>query len=499
MRLAENQETIRKKQQGEGRGIVSVKHGDYQIVATGNTLHFSKNWRTFTDFLLDHIKNVLGHDWGNAEIQKDPEDRHVIIRWYQELCLYQEQQKRDADGLYESEMNGVVYCYVGLAYNLYLIRHNVELQDRLVARLKDQRQFQGAYYELIVANTLIRAGFELELEDEQDETQKHCEFSARSKITGEKYWVEAKMRSVSGLMGKTKVDSAKGENPLSQLTKHLNQALAKPAPDRRMIFIDVNAEPQGDSTEPDWAGKATRRLDAKEKALRPHDEAYLFVTNFAFHRALDETRIKGAALAYGLGIPDFGKAGTVLLPDWYRSKQKHIDAHNVMEALRSYPQIPDTFDGTPSSEAFGRQVSGRLLKGETYFFKDVEESGLLGTVTSVAVFESEKKAMVSVSAVGGRPVILEAKLSDSEVADYIRYGPEYFGEDPRSGRKLSDVFELYEHLVEIHLDTPRGRLLAQAKDRPGLHRLESLDHEDLVLEFCAGLAITIEAHAKRDK
>jgi hypothetical protein len=58
-------------------------------------------------------------------------------------------------------VTGVVSCYLGLAYSLYLIAHNVELQARMVRRLLDPTQFQGAYYELIVANILIRAGFEL--------------------------------------------------------------------------------------------------------------------------------------------------------------------------------------------------------------------------------------------------------------------------------------------------------------------------------------------------
>jgi hypothetical protein len=132
-----------------------------------------------------------------------------------------------------------VICYLGLAYSLYLIKHNVELQDRLVKRLKNVTQFQGAYYELFVANSLIRAGFKLELEDETDQASKHCEFSAASK-TGKKYWVEAKMRGVVGLLGKTVYDSTKGPDPMSALVKHLNAAFAKPAADERLIFIDVN-------------------------------------------------------------------------------------------------------------------------------------------------------------------------------------------------------------------------------------------------------------------
>jgi hypothetical protein len=48
-------------------------------------------------------------------------------------------------------------------------------------RLKDRANFQGAYYELMVASILIPEGFTLTLEDETEEASKHCEFAAVSK------------------------------------------------------------------------------------------------------------------------------------------------------------------------------------------------------------------------------------------------------------------------------------------------------------------------------
>jgi hypothetical protein len=137
-----------------------------------------------------------------------------------------------------------------LAYSLYLLHHNVELQSRLVNRLKNPGTFQGAYYELIVANILIRAGFDLTLEDETDGDSKHCEFAAVSKRTGRKYWVEAKMRAVSGFFGKK--DGATDPNPISRLIPHLNSALQKPAADERLIFIDLNTEPTAGGGKPPW-------------------------------------------------------------------------------------------------------------------------------------------------------------------------------------------------------------------------------------------------------
>lgn len=489
LRRSEVEERIRKAQQGEGRPLVSADFAGHKIVATGNKLYWSKSWKTFADFLFDYIKKVLGPEWGNREIREEEKGRHTIIQWYQQLCALQAKQPKDSEGLHSTQMNGCVICYLGLAYNLYLIKHNVELQERLVARLKDHQQFQGAYYELIVANCLIRAGFELELEDESDQDTRHCEFSAKSKETGERFWVEAKMRSVDGLMGKSKADSAKRGDPTTQLTRHLGEALSKPAPDRRMIFIDINGEPQTEDRKPVWGSQAIRRLEGKEQNLKTGEEAYVFITNFSFHRALDEVRVGCAALAYGLGIPDFGKTGKIRLMDWYKNKQKHWDAYNVMDAVQRYPQIPDTFDGKPSSEALGKTVGGRLLKGETYFFEDAGENGTLGTVQSIAVNENAGTAMVVIGTPSGKSIILDVPLSHEEVADYRKYGRAFFGETDNSGKQVNNIFEFYEWLINCHKDTSKPRLLELAEGHPDIERLKKLDRQNLILEICESQAV----------
>ncbi len=177
---------------GFGRPIVALKANDQQLVAVGMTLYHSPTWKTFPDFLADYIKQVLDPAWGNAELVKPFAERHPLIQWYDTCCRYQQSMIKKAGEPTPMNVTGVVACYLGLAYSLYLIKHNVELQERLVQRLKIVEQFQGAYYELVVANILIRAGFELTLEDETDGKTKHCEYAAVSKRTGKKYWSRQK-------------------------------------------------------------------------------------------------------------------------------------------------------------------------------------------------------------------------------------------------------------------------------------------------------------------
>jgi len=128
----------------------------------------------------------------------------------------------------------------------------------------------------MVASILLRAGFTLTLEDETDPASKHCEFAAVSKITGKRYWVEAKMRSVAGMLGRTAADGGSDRRPLSRLIPHLNGALRKPARDERLIFIELNSPVAFKDARPDWVEAATTRLEQYERAeLEPGVTAYV--------------------------------------------------------------------------------------------------------------------------------------------------------------------------------------------------------------------------------
>lgn len=75
-----------------------------------------------------------------------------------------------------------------------------------------------------MAATLIRAGFAIEFEDEDDGSRSHCEFTVTSLRTQKKFSVEAKHRAGSRF----------------RLGRQLNRALAKYASHTRIVFIDIN-------------------------------------------------------------------------------------------------------------------------------------------------------------------------------------------------------------------------------------------------------------------
>ncbi len=431
------------EQQGKGRPVVSATFGDLRFVAAGSTFYHSKSWKTFSDFLQSYIKLKLGSDWGNQELAKPLAQRHMLLQWYDELCRQQMDYVSGPGVVYSMPMTGAAVCYVGLAYNLYLLEHNVELQERYLARIRNFENFQGAYYELVVAGILIRTGFRLELEDETDRQTKHCEFSAVSITTGRKYWVEAKMRSVEGQFGKGAVDSvaiAKAD-PTTRLSIHVSEALKKPAPDERLIFVDLNAEVENVAGTPGWLKQARRRLDARERDLNEGQKAYVFVTNLAFHRYISGQSPGRQALAYGLGIPDFGKPGDKTLIQMYHEKQKHLDAHEIMSALREYPVFPDTFDGSLVSDSSDKNIK----IGETNRFPDVgDPPGTIGTVTDAIVIEEQK---------------------------------------------IDDPFELFEWMHETHRKSTKEMLLEFLKGASDIDLLKDLSQQDLALIYCERVTV----------
>jgi hypothetical protein len=457
-------------------------------VAVGNTLHWSKAWKTFVDFLGDYMKDKLGRDWGSAEIAKPLADRHTILQWFDALARQRAKHIGEPGEIRESEVTGAIACYFGVAYALYLLDHNVELQDRMIKRLKDAGQFQGAYYELLVASVLIRAGFELTLEDETDPNAKHCEFAAVSKATGKKYWIEAKMRAVVGLLGRTAADGTTSSNPISHMVGHLNGALAKPAADERMIFIDLNAEMPEivDENGPPFVAIATRRLERYDrKELKKGEAAYVFVTNMNFHRNL-EGRAQLVACPFGLGIPDFNRPGFYRLSERYKQDKKHADALKVAEDWSKLPRFPTTFDGSLPNVTL-RGARPPIIIGERYNFEGAGTDGtdLIGTVVDATVNESEKMAYVVVKTEDGMYCTLSEPMTDGQINDYKAHPDAYLRKVVRPQSRADTPYELFQFFMDAHRALSREELMKRFVGRvPGAAQIPD---DELLAIYCEGL------------
>lgn len=306
----------RERQQGLGKPIISAEWKGHRFVAVGGRLVASPKWKTFHDFLMDYIRTAFGSDWGNAEISKPAAERHPVVTWYQTICR-QQLQATPPGGPVRTPQTGTATAFLQLAYDLYALDHNVELREVLLKRLKDRSNFDGARYEVQVAAMLIRAGFNLEFEDETDRSSTHCEFTATYPKTGRSFSVEVKRRQgrrvrIGGLF---------------------NGAISKHAKHPRVIFIDLNLRDDGDPSvrvEPEFFRSAERRLRQFEGELlngSPYPSARVFLTNTPWDLYPDDPSPRRLTLALGFQLPDFAPVGPRTLRQLIDGRAAHIEMH----------------------------------------------------------------------------------------------------------------------------------------------------------------------------
>lgn len=337
----EDQERIRRF--GHVRPPVSADFAEHKIVAVRSQLLWDKKWKTFHDFLFSYIAAVLRKEWGDAELKKPFEKRHPVLQWYQHLC---ELQAKHADPLesgriYSATMTGPVMAYLALAYDLYTLQQHALLYQKLVNRLKVKDQFQGARYETYVAAAFVRAGFDVELEDEGDRQTTHCEFTATHQATGAKYSVEAKSRHRPGLLGQP--GSPKPFDEIkADVSTLIARALSKQTDYERVIFIDVNVPPQESSVfEAEWFGKVASQLELLEASQRPdkpRPAAFVFFTNHPYHYVGADALEPGkTTVLSGINMPDFKPPDIGILP------RKYPAIFDLFNSLLQHTEIPHEF------------------------------------------------------------------------------------------------------------------------------------------------------------
>jgi uncharacterized protein YchJ len=349
------------QQFGRGRPPIALEFKDHTIVAVGAEIFWNKKWKTFPDFLMHYFKYVMGRKWGEAQLAKTRDQWHPLFYWYVLTCEHQEKSIKKPGEIHDAQMNGAVAGIMWLTYGLYLLRHNVEIQDTLLRRIRsdDLQLVFGAIQEVLIASTMLWAGFELHLENEDDKTQTHCEFTAVSKETGKKYSVEVKVCDPGGIGSGRK-----------RVFRQLVRAMKKKADHFRIICIDLNRRiPEGfnlEELERDVFREmghihkhaATQLIDG-----RPMPPAYVMLTNFPFRYNLAGFEFPRIALLEGVKIPGL-QAGSAFssIRALAELHDEHSDALKLVKAF-SEIMIPQTLDGELPSAKFGKGIDRILGSG----------------------------------------------------------------------------------------------------------------------------------------
>ena len=471
----------RKEQQGLGREIISIDFQGHKFVTVGSHRLSSKTWKTFHDFLNDYIKNALGTAWGNIELKKEFKERHPVLQWYQ---LYRELQQKNvpkSGEIISVPHIGASIAYLGLAYNLYLLQHNKGVQEELIRRVKlnDKGNFYGALYETYVAAHFIKAGFELEFENELDGSTTHCEFTATHKETGRKFSVEAK------------VIIPKKKGKLSIVAK-LNNAFKKQANHQRIIFVDIG-KPAGTFEEAKklllQAVDSLRELENSPLLNgQNHPPAYVIITNNSFWYDLKGQNFKFAALGEGFKIPSFKHDYKDTIQNALLEREKHKEVFGLLDSMHKHQEIPATFDGENPGLAFNLVNDGNppLLIGNRYLIPS-DKGDVAATLRHVIVDEWRKLAIGAYDIDGCGSSILSCPLSDVELAAYKKHPRTFFGElQPKT--QIDDPLEFYDWLYNCYKNTPKEKLLEFMSNYPNRAELGKLSQDELAKLYCQGAA-----------
>lgn len=188
----------------------------------------------FINAVHDHALHFFGDNLLEAEEAKPLGDRLPPLQW---LEAFIENNDR-----HPTVNVGAGAAWIRFAYDLFTIRDNSHVEDRLRARLLSQNNFQSARHELKISALCIAAGFDVEYEDESDNSRRHSEFIAIDRTTGQRIAVEAKSRHRKGVNG---FDSGRDEPPGSTVGVRslLLDAYALDPGVPLYVFVDVNLPP----------------------------------------------------------------------------------------------------------------------------------------------------------------------------------------------------------------------------------------------------------------
>jgi hypothetical protein len=279
----------------------------YLIV--GKRIYFSGVKReTFHEILIEHLLTLLGKEWGNAQKALPSSNWNFIYECIQETNAYFHRgginMRQENERLRSATPNGYVQCLLTLAFEVYLLQSADRLDTKVFNRLKINDQYQGARYEITVAASFIKAGWQIDWVQDMKGVS-IPEFIATSPDGRYRLAVEAKSKHRDGVLHKKGVFNAKSAEKGSMLYL-LKEALGKETFDLPyIIFLDLNS-PQtiAKNDREHWKNDLValyKTIDPPDSSERVDKQNLTVSTNFAPHYDGTDIAIGGQyVVAYSL-------------------------------------------------------------------------------------------------------------------------------------------------------------------------------------------------------
>lgn len=452
---------MRQYQQGFGRPIITAELKGARIVAVAKRIKWSMNWRWFTDFLLDHLKDTLGRQWG-MEAQQRKLD-HPVFRW---LARMNEVRSEDGSGDIQHEVVGFITSVFRLGYALYLIEHHDQLDGSLVERLRRPGAFHAAYYETLIAAAFAVSGAEIRMAEHRGQSTKTPEFWATGP-SGRRYGVEAKCKA----SWNSTIDPESCEFQ-SELRQWLRDQIYR-ASSKRL----ENAVYCFELSIPECFGRETWRLiqqlvrvtlaEAETITVggQPTVPAYVIVTNHAHLVNDDAGGPDQVAMLDGYKLETFRSGVEVPLETALEWHDEHRDITWLLRSMEEVERIPSTFDGRPPEFVAAEKAGEHILHiGEMVQIDMPDGTAVKGKVHDI--LSHEDRAHIVIETPDGQHNITEIPLTPTEAAAARAYGDAVFGKPQKRQRNLEDITELYDWFLEVYSKYDREALLRQIPDHP---------------------------------
>lgn len=233
-----------KERFGYGRTPVCARMGDKWMVAVGGGIYrqVQEGEYGFLNVIHDYALTFLSVPFLVVEEAKPVNERHPAVRWMNTYVALR--QCLDAQGNTDRRAGqiGAGAEWFRFAYDVFMISDNSKLEARLKDRLLDPKTFQAARHELRVAALCVVAGFEVNFEDERDNSTGHTEFIAVDRLSPARIAVEAKSRHRRGVQG---FEGGGAIQPGDRVNVRdiLLEAYRKKSDLPLYIFVDTNLPP----------------------------------------------------------------------------------------------------------------------------------------------------------------------------------------------------------------------------------------------------------------
>jgi hypothetical protein len=310
----------------------SFRLGDVIGRSIWNAIHVRPKDEHLHEFIVNAMLWTLGENWFNEQNKKPLEERHIIMRWLHAryIFLTEAMSRGTKIGDY-IQTTGEVRELVSLASDMYYLQLVRELPTPLLERLKNYDGFQGARYEIAVAASLVRSGFEIEWKG-HSKGQKIHEFDAIQKYSKETIAIEAKSRRRKGTLHEHG-DLPSFDEIKIDIFSLFNKAMMQNPNDKPFgVYIDINLPRpkhfQGINR--DWKEIYFEKLQLEGASIFGETPpTFVAITNSAWH--YDKDNLTSAGEFY-LTVPTSPK---VKFPF-----KNEITLQAIMRSLTKFSQIP---------------------------------------------------------------------------------------------------------------------------------------------------------------